>query len=180
MLKQLKRTIYFQGRVIDLVVDEVEYPTGTKATMEVVQHPGGAVAVPLFDDGNVMLIDQFRYALGKRILELPAGKLDRNEDPLECARRELEEETGWKGEGWTKLGSIHTSVGFCNEVLHLFLATGLSRVAGGHRRTEGESDIEVRILSLREAIGLVERGEISDAKTVCGLFMTEKKLRSGM
>jgi len=180
MLKRLKRTVHFQGRVVDLVVDDVEYPSGTKATMEVVLHPGGAVAVPLFDDGNVMLIDQFRYPLGKRILELPAGKLDKNEEPLECARRELEEETGWKGEGWTKLGSIYTSVGFCNEVLHLFMATGLSQVAGGHRRTEGESDIEVRIMPLREAIDMIEGGEIRDAKTVCGLLMMERKLRREM
>jgi ADP-ribose pyrophosphatase len=124
-----------------------------------------------------MLISQFRYPLNQRILELPAGKLDPNEDPLECARREMEEETGWLAAEWTKLGSIYTSVGFCDEVLHLFMARDLTESSGGHRRTEGESDIDIMTIPLSDAITMIRHGEIRDAKTICGLMMAVKQLR---
>ncbi len=179
MLKRLKHEVVYRGRVIDLIVDQIEYPSGSKGIREVARHPGGAVAVPLFDDGRVMLISQFRYPLDARILELPAGKLDENEDPLDCARRELEEETGWKAELWDNLGSIYSTPGFCDEELHLFLATGLSALADGHRRSEGEDDMELRILPMEEALSMIERGEIKDAKTVCGLLRAEQRIRRG-
>jgi ADP-ribose pyrophosphatase len=178
MLKRLKSETLYRGRVIDLVVDEIEYPSGATGVREVARHPGGAVAVPLFDDGTVMLISQFRYPLNRRIIELPAGKLDKTEDPLSCARRELEEETGWEAREWTKLGSIYTTPGFSDEVLHLFMARDLAEAPGGHRRTEGESGIEIFMLPLQEALRRIEEGEINDAKTICGLLMAAKRERN--
>jgi len=179
MLKRLKHEIVYRGRVIDLIIDEIEYPSGAKGIREVARHPGGAVAVPLFDDGNVLLISQFRYPLDRKILELPAGKLDKNEDPLSCARRELEEETGWSAETWNNLGSIYSTPGFCDEELHIFMATGLSELADGHRRSEGEDDISLQVLPIRRAIAMIEEGEIKDAKTVCGLLMAERRIGKG-
>ncbi len=179
MLKRLKHEVLYRGRVIDLVVDEIEYPSGAKGIREVARHPGGAVAVPVFEDGNVILINQFRYPLGSRILELPAGKLDKDEDPLNCARRELEEETGWRGETWDKLGSIYSTPGFCDEELHIFMATGLTELADGHRRSEGEEDIFLHRVPMGKAIAMIEHGEIRDAKTVCGLLMAERWIARG-
>ena len=106
-LKQVKREILYTGRSFDLIVDEVEYPSGRRSVREIARHPGGAVIVPLFGDGNVMLIRQLRYPLGRHIFELPAGKLNVGEEPVVAAARELEEETGWTAARLEKLVSIY-------------------------------------------------------------------------
>jgi ADP-ribose pyrophosphatase len=176
-LRLLRSDILYQGRVISLVVDQLEYPSGTKTVREVARHPGGAVAVPILDDGRVVLVSQLRYPLGKPILELPAGKLSVGEDPRDCAARELEEETGWVADRWEKLTSIYSSPGFCDEELHIFLATGLKETPNGHQRSEGEEGMTVHLPLLKEAVRMVERGEIRDAKTICGLLLTNNRMR---
>jgi len=175
-LKQLKREILYRGRVIDLIVDEVEYPSGIKGVREIVHHPGGAVAVPILDDGRVLLVKQLRYPFGNHVLELPAGKLSPGEDPQVCASRELEEETGWLADHWEKLTSIYTSPGFCDEVLHIFLATGLRESPHGHKRGEGEFSMTVHSFLLGEAMSLIEQGEIQDSKTICGLLLVSRRM----
>jgi len=173
-LKQLSRTRLYTGRIIDLYVDEVEYPSGTKTVREVAHHPGGAAVVPLTDDGRVILVDQLRYPISRHILELPAGKLAPGEDPVHCAARELEEETGWIAGSLTKLCAFHTSPGFCDEVLHIFCGGNLRLSPGGHKREEGEFTMSLRIVPLQEVLKMIDRGDITDAKTIIGLLLVAR------
>lgn len=175
-LKRLKRETLYSGKVFDLIVDEVQYPSGNRGIREIARHPGGAVIVPLLDDGSVLMVKQLRYPLERHILELPAGKLSRGEEPALAAQRELKEETGWTAETLELLTSIYTTPGFCDEHLHLFLATGLREAPDGHAREEGEQTMTVHKIPLREAVSLVDRGELQDAKTIIGLLMTERVL----
>jgi ADP-ribose pyrophosphatase len=178
-LKQINRELLYRGRVFDLIVDTVQYPSGNTSVREIAHHPGGAVCVPLLDDGTVILVKQLRYPLGKHILELPAGKLAAGEDPVGAAARELAEETGYVARSLQKLTSIYTTPGFCDEELHLYLATDLVPSPEGHKREEGEFTMTVHRIALDEAIALIERGEIHDSKTIIGLLLTERKLRGG-
>ena len=175
-LRQLKRDVLYRGRVFDLIVDQVEYPSGNKSVREIAHHPGGAVVVPVLDDGRVMLVRQLRYPLGKHILELPAGKLSPGEDPLLAAGRELEEETGWVAGHLEKLTSIYTTPGFCDEELHIYLGTDLKKTTTGHKREEGEFSMTVETVSLQEAVAMIERGELQDSKTIIGLLMVWNRL----
>lgn len=177
-LQQIKRDVLYRGKVFDLFVDQVQYPSGNTGIREIAHHPGGAVAVPLLDDGRVILVKQLRYPFGRHLLELPAGKLSPGEDPEVAALRELEEETGWIAGTTEKLTSIYTTPGFCDEELHMYLMRGLRQSPTGHKREEGEFTMTVHILSLDEAIRLVEQGEIRDSKTIVGLLLAEKRWRS--
>lgn len=166
--KVTKRNTIFHGRVFDVQVDEIEYNgTGNKASRQVAVHPGGAVIVPVKDDGKIVLISQYRYPLNEVIYELPAGKLEKGEDPQVCAERELTEETGYTSNKISKLGKIYTSPGFCNEILHIYLAKDL--VAGNHAREEGEEGMEMFEFTLDEIEKKIGSGEIVDAKTICGV-----------
>jgi ADP-ribose pyrophosphatase len=176
-LRLLKHDVRYRGRVFDLIVDEVQYPSGNISIREVAQHPGGAVAVPILDDGSVILVDQLRYPLGKHLLELPAGKLSPGEDPERAAARELAEETGWVAGKLEKLTSIYTTPGFCDEELHIYLATALHRSPEGHRREEGEFTMTVQVIPFSDALKMILRGELRDSKTVVGLLLAERKLR---
>ncbi len=166
--KVLKSEIKYHGKVFDHQVDEILYDSGNIGIREVAVHPGGAVVIPIKDDGKIILVKQFRYPLQKTLIELPAGKLDANEDPLNCAVRELEEETGYKANHFEKLGSIYTAPGYCTEILHIYKAIGL--VPGNHNREEGEQGMELLELSLDEIKEKIISGEINDAKTIAGIF----------
>jgi len=176
-LKLLKRNRVHEGRVFNTIVDEVEYPSGNRSVREVAEHSGGAVALAMFPDRRIILVNQHRYPFDEFIWELPAGKLNAGEEPLRCAQRELEEETGYRAAGWEKLTSIYTSPGFSSEVLHLFLARELTGGPGERRLEEGEQTMTVKILPIAEAVAMIGRGEIKDAKTICGIFLTERQLR---
>ncbi len=176
-LTQLSHEVLYHGKVFDLIVDRIQYPSGNRGVREVARHPGGAVTVPLFPDRTVLLVRQFRYPLQGYTLELPAGKLNAGEDPADAAVRELEEETGWIAGRLEKLTAMYTTPGFCTEVLHIFLATELRQSLQGHRREEGELGMSVHLLPLEEALAMAERGELNDAKTLAGLFLAERKLR---
>lgn len=168
--KLIESKTLFKGKVFDLKVDTIEYnSSGNKGIREVAVHPGGAVVIPLTDEGKIIFVKQFRYPLQKWILELPAGKLDKDEDPAVCAERELTEETGFKAGSLLKLGKIYTTPGFCNEVLHIFLAKNLS--PGEHNREEGEIGMQVIEFTLTEIDELIRTGKILDAKTICAIAM---------
>lgn len=168
--KVVKSNIVFSGKVFDVKVDEIEYNgTGNKASRQVAVHPGGSVVLPLKSDGKIVFITQYRYPHNQVLFELPAGKLEKGEDPLVCASRELTEETGYTSDKISKLGKIYTTPGFCDEVLHMYLAENL--IAGDHAREEGEEGMEIVELTLQEVEDRIRNGEIVDAKTICGISM---------
>lgn len=165
----VKSEILFKGKVFDLKVDEIEYNgSGNKGIREVAVHHGGAVVVPVKDDGKIVFVKQFRYPLQKTLIELPAGKLDEGEDPYVCASRELTEETGYTAGEVIKLGKIYTTPGFCTEVLHIYLAKDLT--LGEVNREEGEYGMEVLELTQEEIGKKIANGEIVDGKTLSGLL----------
>jgi ADP-ribose pyrophosphatase len=165
--KLFKSQILYKGKVFDHQVDEIEYDSGNKGIREVAVHPGGAVVIPIKADGKVILVKQFRYPLQKTLIELPAGKLEKGEDPLVCATRELEEETGYKAKEIKKLGAIYTAPGYCTEILHIYSAKGLT--PGNHNREEGEFGMEILELTMGEIEKMIASGEINDAKTIVGI-----------
>jgi ADP-ribose pyrophosphatase len=176
-LTLLQRRKLYNGKVFNLIVDDVEYPSGNRGIREVAEHPGGAVAVPILDNGYVVMVRQFRYPIQQHLLELPAGKLSAGEDPLHCAIRELEEETGYRAASWQKLSAIYTTPGFCSEQLHIFLARGVRQSDKGQSLEEGEFTITVEIVPLQHAIDMIVHQEIVDGKTICGLFLAERFVR---
>ncbi len=168
--KVVKSDILFRGKVFDLKVDEIEYDsTGNHGRREIAVHPGGAVVVALTRENKIVFVRQFRYPFQEWVIELPAGKLDDDEDPQTCATRELTEETGYRADKITKLGHIYTTPGFCNEILHIYLAENLT--AGKHNREEGEEGMQVLEYSIDEIKDKIASGELVDAKSVSGIMM---------
>lgn len=161
----------FQGKIVELLVDQVRLPNGKQAAREVVRHPGGVTVLPLDETGNVTLVRQYRYPIGQELLELPAGKLDsRTEAHADAAARELSEETGLRAQEWTYLGSMLASAGFCDEELHLYLARGLIQE---EQHPDEDEFLNVVTMSFDELARRVMEGEIRDAKTVAAVLKTK-------
>jgi len=171
--KLIKSQILYKGKVFDHQVDEIQYDSGNVGIREVAVHPGGAVVIPIKDDGKIILVRQFRYPLQTTLIELPAGKLEKGEDPIKCAIRELEEETGYSAEEIKKIGEIYTAPGYCTEILHIYSAKGLK--PGNHHREEGEQGMEILELTLEEIEKMIISGKINDAKTIVGIHYISRK-----
>lgn len=163
----------FAGRMLRVHSDVVRMPDGGESVREHIAHPGAVVMIAVLDNGKLLFERQFRYPLGRIFLEFPAGKIDHGEPPLDTARRELREETGYKAGHWRHLGTLHPCIGYSNEHIEIFLARGLSYV--GHDLDEGEH-LEVLELSLTDALLAVRDGEITDGKTIAALLWAEKIL----
>ena len=161
-------TTVYKGRVVEFNLEEVRLPNGRTVQLEILRHPGASAVVPLLEDGRVVLIRQYRHAAGGMIYEIPAGRLDPGEAPLDCARRELAEEVGQAASQWEWLGAIWTTPGFTDEKIHFFLARHLTPVS---QALEHDEVIEVVERPLEEAIAMIRRGEIEDGKTICALMM---------
>ena len=157
----------FNGRVIRVTVDKVQLEDGTTSTREIVHHHGGACILPVDADGSVTMVRQFRYAFGEEIWELPAGKLEANEDPFEAAKRELSEECGLTADNFIDLGVVYATVGYDSEKIYLWAATGLHK--GGQHLDAGEF-LDVVRMPFEEALQKVLHGEIKDSKTQIGLM----------
>lgn len=165
----------YTGRIINLDRDTVRFPDGSVGQLEMVRHPGASAVAPFLDDPRdpdprVLLIRQFRHAAEDFIWEVPAGRLDPGESPEECARRELEEETGMRARAIERLTTIYTTPGFTDERIHLFLAHGLE--AGAHRR-EADEFMELHTLRWSEIMAKVRSGEVQDAKTLTTLLFVQ-------
>jgi ADP-ribose pyrophosphatase len=158
---------------VEPVTERVTLPNGTLLDLDIVHHPGAAAVVPFVSDREVLLIRQYRHAVGGMILEVPAGKLDDGEAPEVCAARELEEEAGQRSGRLVRTGAIWTTPGFCDERIHLFAAFDLAPVP---RSPEDDELIEVVRLPLRDALHLVWRGELSDAKSALALVYAARQL----
>lgn len=169
------RLVYEGNPIRRLEVHHVVLPNGVERRFEVIRHPGAAAIVALHDNGDVVLLRQLRYAANQsRILELPAGKLDPGEAPEACARRELAEETGLTAGRWEELLTLWMTPGFCDERIWLFLARDLTE---GKMENEEDEVIEVLRVPLGEALAMIDRGEILDAKTICGLAAAALRLK---
>jgi ADP-ribose pyrophosphatase len=168
------RRIY-SGHVLDLDLDEVEEPGGVHASREVVRHRGSVAALPVHEDGRVVLVRQYRYAVGAMVWELPAGRIDPGEEPAQGAGRELEEEVGLKAATLEPLLTFFTTPGFCDEVMHLFRATGLSSVPA---RPEADERIEAGVFTLDATRAMIQQGQIREGKTLVALLL-ELQRRSG-
>lgn len=163
-------TVY-TGRVLALRRDQVVMPEGEVAVREILEHPGAVAIVPLDDDGSVVMVDQYRHAVRRRLRELPAGLLDADgEDPLTTAQRELVEEAGCTAREWSVLVDVVTSPGFSDEAVRVFLAAGLTEIGRPPGPDDEEADLDVVRLSLDEAVRQVFAGQIVNAATVAGLL----------
>lgn len=168
------RTVH-RGYYLDVRVDEVLTPAGRRTTRDIVDHPGAVAIVALDDAERVLMVRQFRLAAGRTLLEIPAGTLDRAadgslEDPDLAARRELEEETGVRAGRWEHLGAFWTAPGFATELMHLYLARGLVPADEERLGPDTDEHLELEHIPWREAIAMVERGEIADAKSLVGIL----------
>jgi ADP-ribose pyrophosphatase len=158
----------FRGVIFDLERDRLREADGVNVIREVVRHPGGAGGLPLFADGRVALVRQYRHPAGKDLLEIPAGRLERGEDPAACAAREIEEEIGFRAGRLDKLAAFYSTPGFCDEVLHVYLATELTPSA---QRLDSDERLEIVTLPLADALALAACGGIEDSKTMVALLM---------
>ena len=173
--RQLSFDYKFKGRIINLRVDEALLPNGATATREVVEHNGGICVVPITENGEVLMVEQYRYPYGEVILEIPAGKRDGNEEPLEGGKRELREETGAVAENYTFLGELYPTPGYCGEVIYMYLATGLSF---GETDPDDDEFLNVKKIPLEKAVDMIMKGEIKDAKTQTAILKVERMLKN--
>ena len=180
----VERRLIHRGRYLEFRVDTIERADGSRGTRDVVGHPGAIAVLALDDEGRLLLVRQWRIPAERAMLEIPAGTLDVHdgvtEDPDVAARRELEEETGSRAGSWRKLAEFWTAPGFASELMHLYLATGLMSATGDDRLTPDEDErLELSRVTVDEALALVDRGEISDAKTILGVLWLDRLRRAG-
>lgn len=160
--KTLAKNYIHNGKIINLRVDEVELENGKHTIREVVEHHGGVCVAALDENGLLLMVKQFRYPYGEVLLEIPAGKLEKGEDPKECGKRELEEETGYTAEKLTDLGKLYPTPAYVDEVIHMYYAEKLSKTA---QHLDADEFLSVERIPLEQAVKMVLNGEIRDAKT---------------
>lgn len=166
----------FKGRIIDVKLDKVMMPNGELADREIVGHPGGVGIVAITDDNKIIMVKQYRKPLEKAIYEIPAGKLDPNEEVEVCGKRELLEETGATAEKFEYLGFMYPSPGFTDEVTHIYLATGLSF---GNANPDDDEFLDIEFFDMATVKELILSNEINDGKTIMGFFKAVERLKGG-
>ena len=173
--KTIKSKIVFKGNFLTLNKDKVLLPNGKTSTREWIQHPGAVCCIPILSDGKIALIKQYRYSVKKEMIEIPAGKLDRNEIPEECAQRELEEEIGYKASKLTFLANIHPAIGFTDEKMWLYLAEDLVKTK---QSLDADEFLVLFPTKLKEAVDMVWSGKITDVKTIIGILWAQRILQN--
>jgi ADP-ribose pyrophosphatase len=171
-VKVHKITNLYNGKIFDVVLEKVTLPNGAIKDREIVRHPGAAAMVPLLDDGKVVLIRQYRHAVGEFLWEIPAGTLEQDEEAIECAQRELVEETGYEASKFDKLAEILPAPGYTDEHIHIFMATGLRSV---EQKLEDDEVLGLQPTAFDTALEMIIKGEIQDAKTIAGLLLISLK-----
>lgn len=172
--KKISSEVCFPGKMITVTYDVAQLENGREAWREVVHHPGASAVILQKKDGTIVMEYQYRYALAEILLEIPAGKLDQGEDPIICAKRELQEETGYVAEHWTALGSIATSPGFCNEIIHIYFATDESK---GENHLDDDEFVDLVYYTKEELLTMIRDGRLKDAKSISALMMAMPYLK---
>ncbi|MCP4744850.1 MAG: NUDIX hydrolase [Desulfobacteraceae bacterium] len=170
--KQLIR----RGRVFDINLEKVTFPSGFTTEMDILRHPGAAAIVAMDQDGMLLILEQYRHALGKTIWEIPAGTLEKNEKPESCARRELIEETGYSASQWQYLGATTPVPGYADEKIHIYLAHELVKA---EQKLDSDEIVKVHKLPVQQIVNMIVDGRIEDGKTVAGLFLALHKMGYG-
>ena len=165
--KKLSSKKIFQGKLINLFLDHVKLPNGETSTREWVDHPGAVCVVPILPSGEICLIRQYRYGPKQEFIEIPAGKLDKEEKPLDCARRELSEEIGYAAKKLTFLTKIYPAIGFSNEMMWMYLGENLNKT---ERNLDQDEFLELVPVTIQQAFDWVKSGRISDVKTIIGIL----------
>lgn len=160
--KPVKQEYKFKGKIVNLRVDDALLPNGNIAKREIVEHNGGVMVAPLDNEDNLYFVKQFRYPYMEIVTELPAGKLEKGEDPFEAGKRELKEETGAVANKYVSLGQLYPTPGYCGEIIHMYLATELSF---GEQNPDDDEFLEVYKIPLEKAVEMVLSGELKDSKT---------------
>jgi ADP-ribose pyrophosphatase len=163
----------FTGKVLTLNVETATLPNGVSADLEIVRHPGAAAIVAVTPGNTIVLVHQYRHAVGGFIYEIPAGKLHPGEDPAVCAARELEEEVAYSAARFELLSSMFTAPGFADEVIYIYLATGLTP---GRQQLDHDEVLEIVEMPLEKAVGMIRAGDIRDAKSIVGLLLAQQRL----
>lgn len=169
------RTTIHQGKVFELIRENVTLENGTTTDVEFIEHPGATAVIPFLDDNRIVLLKQYRHALKKYIWEIPAGTLDPREEIISCAKRELIEETGYSARQWHRLGEITPVPGYSDERIHIFLAAQLQPA---EQNPDDDEVIQVQAVDFLKAIEMIGDGEIQDAKSIAGLFLASQWLKS--
>jgi ADP-ribose pyrophosphatase len=166
--KTIRKEKIFSGKVVQLYVEDVQLPNGKTSKREVIKHPGAVAIIPITKEGKLVLVRQYRKALERVLVEIPAGKLEKGEEPLATAQRELEEETGYRAQSMRHIVSFYTSPGFADELIHLYTAEGLEKLEDAASLDEDEF-VDILEVTLEEALEMLEKREIYDAKTAYAL-----------
>jgi ADP-ribose pyrophosphatase len=182
--KLVSSEVVRRSRILEFRIDTIEAADGHRSTRDIAGHPGGVCVVAIDDQDRLLLVRQWRHAAGRALLEIPAGTLDRDADgSIEAhagaAARELEEETGSRAGAWCYLGAFWTAPGFTSELMHLYLATDLVAVHEGGLAPDEDERLELRQVPFAEALAMVERGELPDAKTIAGLLWVARLRAAG-
>ena len=171
--KTIKTKTVYKGTYLTLNRDKVLLPNGNTSTIEWIKHPGAVCCIPILPNGKIALIKQYRYAVKEQIIEIPAGKIDHNEIPENCALRELEEEIGYQANKLTLLANIHPAVGFADEMMWLYLAENLVKTK---QSLDSDEFLSIFPTELNEAVDMVWSGKIKDGKTIIGILWAKKIL----
>lgn len=171
----------FTGELLHVFKDEAILPDSSTGRREWIQHPGACAVVPMFGNGDCVLIQQFRYPAQQLFWEVPAGKIDFSEDPLSTAKRELKEETGYRAEQWTYIGHFYPAIGYADEIIHIYLAEELTQ---GAQNTDKDEFLSIYRVSFKEVLNMIDSGEINDAKTISSIIRVQgflkKRKRRGL
>ena len=164
----------FTGELLHVFKDEAILPDSSTGRREWIQHPGACAVVPMFGNGDCVLIQQFRYPAQQLFWEVPAGKIDVDEDPLSTAKRELKEETGYRAEQWTYIGHFYPAIGYADEIIHIYLAEELTQ---GAQNTDQDEFLSIYRVSFKEVLNMIDSGEINDAKTISSIIRVQGCLK---
>jgi ADP-ribose pyrophosphatase len=171
--KRIRQELMYQGKVVGFYKDILKLPNGNVVEWDLVKHPGAAAIIPVMDDGRIILVEQFRNALGKKTFEIPAGGIEKGETAFACVSREIEEETGYYAHQIEFLIKVVTAIGFCDETIPIYVAKNLQKTA---QHLDEDEEIDLKIVTMSEAIDMIMNGTIVDSKTVSGILAYAQSL----